>query len=66
MYKGAETGSPPFFPLKLLEGVNEGEMTGAGSLDRDVAGMTWWTDGGSPGNVLVGDVTTGGITGSAV
>jgi hypothetical protein len=33
LYKGAETGSPPFFPLNLLEGVNEGEMTGAAPHD---------------------------------
>jgi len=33
LYKGAATGSPLFFPLKLLEGVNEGEMTGAAAHD---------------------------------
>lgn len=33
LFKGAETGSPPFFPLKLLEGVNVGEMTGAAAYD---------------------------------
>jgi len=33
LYNGAETGSPPFFPLKLLEGVNEGETTGAAQHD---------------------------------
>jgi hypothetical protein len=33
LYKGAETGSPPFFPLNLLEGVNEGDMAGAAPHD---------------------------------
>lgn len=31
LYGGAETGSPSLFQLKLLEGVNAGETTGAAS-----------------------------------
>jgi len=29
LYGGAETGSPPFLQLKLLEGVNAGDTVGA-------------------------------------
>lgn len=29
LYKGEETGSPPFFQLELVEGVNAREITGS-------------------------------------